>query len=314
MRDVKLLNGALWSVNGLLGAGILAFAWFFLFPKDASSLKGYPWDDEPVRVGGIDIRKDDDGILKSLGNPLEKPVGPDLTKIPSIFKAALKGTFASEKEPKNGVAFIKSTVRNVEAVAYVGEEIREGDKPFDEFRGWKLVEVGKSHAVFTNGVKKETLTLNLEAAAAPEGVPGAAGPFAKGGGAKANRIGQAYQSTNFKSQLLTSAENRVVWGLDQDEIEWAMQNQDSIMDQAFQVSPSASGGIRIDSVQANSIGAARGVNAGDIIREVNGQALNSVADVKALMSSQAMRAQSGMRITVERAGKPVVIEYRPLPR
>ena len=93
-----------------------------------------------------------------------------------------------------------------------------------------------------------------------------------------------------------------------------MQNQDSIMDQAFQVSPSASGGIRIDSVQSGSIGAARGVIAGDIIREVNGQPLNSVADVKALMSSQAMRAQAGMRITVERAGKPVVIEYRPLPK
>lgn len=314
MRDVKLLNGALWSLNGLLGAGILAFAWFFLFPKDAGSLKNYPWNDNAVPGQVGPGPGGDDGILKTLRNPLEKPAGPDPDKIPSAFKATLKGTFASEKDPKNGVAFIKSTVRNIEAVAYVGEEIREGEKTFDEFRGWKLVEVGKSHALFTNGVQKATLTLNLEAAAAPESAPGAGGPFAKGAGAKANRIGQAYQSTNFKSQLLTSAENRVVWGLDQDEIEWAMQNQDSIMDQAFQVSPSASGGIRIDSVQAGSIGAARGVNAGDIIREVNGQALNSVADVKALMSSQAMRAQSGMRITVERAGKPVVIEYRPLPR
>ena len=311
MRDVKLLNGALWGLNGLLGAGILAFAWFFLLaPKDASSLKEFRWDDTAVRSTGPEQGRGDDGVLKSLRNPIEKPAGPVGPDGPRAFKATLKGTMASEKDPKNGVAFIKSTTRNVELVAYVGEEIRDGDKPFDEFRGWKLVEVGKDQATFSNGVQKEILTLNLEAQAAP----GTVGLSAAGLGPKVNRIGQAYQGTSFKSQLLASTDNRVVWGLDQDEIEWAMQNQDSIMDQAFQVSPSASGGIRIDSVQAGSIGAARGVIAGDIIREVNGQPLNSVADVKALMTSQAMRAQAGMRITVERAGKPVVIEYRPLPR
>jgi len=310
MRDVKLLNGALWGFNGLLGAGILAFAWFFLLPKDANSLKSFRWEDDAVRSPGPDRAGGDDGVLKSLRNPIEKPAGPLGPEGPRAFKATLKGTLASEKDPKNGVAFLKSTTRNVEVVAYVGEEIREGDKASDEYRGWKLVEVSKDQATFSNGVQKETLTLNLEAAAAP----GPAGPAAGGLGPKANRIGQAYQGTSFKSQLLASTDSRIVWGLDQDEIEWAVQNQDSIMDQAFQVSPSAAGGIRIDSVQAGSIGAARGVVAGDIIREVNRQPLNSVADVKALMTSQAMRAQAGMSITVERAGKTVVIEYRPLPR
>lgn len=307
MRDVKLLNGLLWGLNGLLGSAILAFAWFFLlFPKDAHSLKKYPWEDDPVVVtkaptGG------DDGIMKTLPNPLEKRTIGDPPKVSDLFKAILKGTLASEKDPKSGVAFIKSMTKNFELVAYVGEEIREGDKPYEEFRGWKLVEVGKSHATFSNGTQQVTLTLDLTASSA-------AGPAPGGPGAKAARIGQPYQSTHFKSQLLSQTENRHVWGLDQDEIEWAMQNQDSIMDQAFQVSPSAAGGIRIDSVQAGSIGAARGLIGGDIIKEVNGQPLNSVADVKTLMTSPAMRAQTGMRITIERAGKPVVVEYRPLPR
>ncbi len=309
MRDVKLLNVLLWGLNGLLGAGILAFAWFFLlFPKDAHSLKKYPWDDEAVVITKPPPASDD-GIMKSLPNPLEKrsPIEPPTGS--NTFPAILKGTLASEKDPKSGVAFIKSKTRNVELVAYVGEEIREGDKPYEEFRGWKLVEVGKSHATFSNGSRQETLTLDLTASAPPGAVPG--GPAA---GARASRIGSAYQSTNFKSQLLSQTENRHVWGLDPDEIEWAMQNQDAIMDQAFQVSPSAAGGIRIDTVQAGSIGAARGLIAGDIIKEVNGQPLGSVADVKTLMTSPAMRAQTGMRITIERAGKPVVVEYRPLPR
>ena len=309
MRDVKLLNLLLWGLNGLLGAGILAFAWFFLlFPKDAHSLKKYRWDDDPFPVSGVPAAGDD-GIMKSLPNPLEKR-GDVVPKGPDAFKAILKGTFPSEKDPKRGVAFIKSMTRNVELVAYVGEEMREGDKPYEEFRGWKLVDVGKSHATFSDGSKQVTLTLDLTAAVSPGAASGASGPA----GARASRIGSAYQSTNFKSQLLSQTENRHVWGLDPDEIEWAMQNQDTIMDQAFQVAPSAAGGIRIDTVQAGSIGAARGLIAGDIIKEVNGQPLNSVADVKTLMTSPAMRAQTGMRITIERAGKPVVVEYRPLPR
>lgn len=315
MRDVKLINGLLWGVNGLLGAGLLAFAWFFLlFPKDAQSLKKQAWDDEAYVVPVSGRAGGDDGILKSLPNPLEKRAEQGPVAGPSVFQAVLKGTLASEKDPKSGVAFIKSMRRNVELVAFIGEEIREGDKAFDEFRGWKLVEVGKSHALFSNGAQQATLTLDLSAAVAPGGAPAPGAPVPGGAAGKTNRIGQPYQSGNFRSTVLSSTEGRVVWGLDQDEIDWAFQNQDSIMDQAFQVSPSASGGIRIDSVQAGSIGATRGLVAGDIIKEVNGQPLGSVADVKALMSGPAMRAQTGMRITIERAGKPVVVEYRPLPR
>lgn len=312
MRDVKLVNGLLWAMNGLLGLGLLAFTWFFLI-KDGQTLRKYPWEDDAAQVAAQTGSKGDDGVLKTLPNPVEKRTEAAATSGPSAFRATLKGTLASEKEPKSGIAFLKSIARNVECVAYVGEEIREGDKPFDEFRGWKLVEVGKTHALFSNGAQQATLTLDLSSPS-PAGAPGG-GPTSGGGpGARGNKIGQPYQSGNFKSTVLSSTENRVVWGLDQDEIDWAFQNQDSIMDQAVQVSPSAAGGIRIDSVQAGSIGATRGLMAGDVIKEVNGQPLGSVADVKTLMTGPAMRAQTGMRITIERAGKPVVVEYRPLPR
>ncbi|MBI3630664.1 MAG: PDZ domain-containing protein, partial [Candidatus Rokubacteria bacterium] len=128
------------------------------------------------------------------------------------------------------------------------------------------------------------------------------------------RVGTAYTTDTYKSRLLASADSRQVWGMDQDEIEWAAQNAEQIMDRDFQVAPYAGGGLRLENVNAGSIGAARGLLAGDVLREVNGQPLNNIADVRTLLNNKAMQQQTGLRLTIERAGKPVVIEYRPLPK
>ena len=155
--------------------------------------------------------------------------------------------------------------------------------------------------------------LTQELSIALEVIPGAPGGKSAGP-ARGSRAGQAYQSDQFKSRLLASADSRQVWGLDPAEIDWASQNADKIMDGDFQVSPNAGGGVRIEGVTPGSIGAARGMMAGDVVRDVNGQPLNSIADVRTLMNNPAFKNQNGLRVTVERAGKPVVMEYRPLPR
>jgi hypothetical protein len=212
------------------------------------------------------------------------------------------------------VAFIKSTARNAELVCYVDEEILQEGKPYDEFRGWTLASVGKDRALFVtkDGKKAELWIIDQPMATAPGAGPGPGPAGALGG--KSSRIGQAYTSESYKSRLLASADTRQVWGLDQDEIDWAGQNAEQILDRDFQVAPYAGGGLRIENVTSGSIGAARGLVAGDVIREVNGQALNNIGDVKTLMSNPSMKSQTGLRLTIERAGKPVVIEYRPLPR
>jgi hypothetical protein len=308
LPSVQVLNRLLWGLNGLLGMGIGAFAWFFLlFPKEASSLKNVQWDDNAVVLPAAPSAGDD-SILKALKNPLKGDEPRSVASAPNPFRAILKGTIPSVKDPKSGAAFIRSSARNTELVVFLGEEIQEGGKAYDEFRGWKLIEVGKYRATFTNGAQIATLTFQESSAPPP------APPLSREGQdtPPAGWIGQAYQSTSFKSRILGNSENRQVWGLDPDEIDWALQNKDSIMGEAFQVSPSASGGIRIDSVRAGSIGAARGVMDGDIVREVNGQPLRGVAELKSLMTDLSMRAQSGLRLTIERAGKPMAIEYRAL--
>jgi PDZ domain-containing protein len=309
VNDVKLLNRLLWGVNVLLGAGIVVFSFqYLLFAPDAKYLKDFKQEDDAPSAPVAQDRGD--GALKTLTNPVEKRQAA-VANAASDFKATLKGTLPSEKEPKNGVAFIKSTVRNTELVAYVGDEILHDGKPFDDFRGWTLTSVSKDRALFTSkSGQKAELTIDQAISAPP-----AAGAHALGTGrGGAPKQGQGYTSETYKSRLLASADSRQVWGMDQEEIEWAAQNAEQIMDRDFQVSPYAGGGLRIESVNAGTIGAARGLMAGDVIREVNGQPLNNIADVRQLMSSQALQKQTGLRLTIERTGKPVVIEYRPLPR
>jgi membrane-associated protease RseP (regulator of RpoE activity) len=309
MHDVKLLNRCLWGLNLLLGAGIVLFSIFYLLSP--SKLEAFRPDEDTAPAP---VRQADpgDAALRTLSNPVENKVkAPDAVQ--TLFKATLKGTLPSEKDPTRGVAFLKSVARNVELVAYIGEEILHEGKVFDEFRGWTMATVAKDRAVFTNksGQKVE---LVIDQAMTP--VPGAAA--APVGGAPPalgkSRIGQAYTAEGFKSRLLASADSRQVWGMDQDELEWAAQNADQILDRDFQVAPYAGGGLRIENVNAGSIGAARGMMAGDVVREVNGQPLNNISDVRLLMNNSAMRSQPGIRLTIERAGKPVVVEYRPLPK
>jgi hypothetical protein len=312
VNDVKLLNRVLWGVNVLLGAGIVLFSFqYLLFAPDAKYLKDVKQDeDAPSTPIAVDRG---DGALKTLPNPVEKPKeNAGAGRMAGDFKAILKGTLPSEKDPKRGVAFIKSTQRNTELVAYVGDEILHEGKPFEDFRGWTLTSVAKDRAIFTSkSGQKAELTID-QAITAPPLVGASGAPAARpAGGAKA---GQAYTSDGYKSRLLASADSRQVWGMDQDEIEWASQNAEQIMDRDFQVAPYAGGGLRIENVNSGTIGAARGLMAGDVLREVNGQPLNNISDVRQLMSSGQMQKQTGLRLTIERAGKPVVIEYRPLPR
>lgn len=306
MRSVKLYNALLWLVNAALGVGIALFFFKYLL-----SQTDYTRDvrfDEGNETAAVAAKPQQSDASLKIRNPIEqKELILDGPKV-SHFKALLKGTLPGEKGDGPGAAFLKSTTKNTELVAFVGERILFEGKEYDEYRGWTLSKVWKDRALF-NGPDGKTQELTIEVENIPGGGSKLGGPAARG-----SRQGQAYQADQFKSRLLASADSRQVWGLDPAEIDWASQNADKIMDGDFQVSPNSGGGVRIEGVTPGSIGAARGMMAGDVVRDVNGQALNSIADVRTLMNNPAFKSQNGLRVTVERAGKPVVLEYRPLPR
>ncbi len=311
MRNVKIIGGLLWVLNGLLGAGIVVFAFqFLIFPQDAGLLRGF----DPSLSGGPrqperPVLQASDEILKRLRNPIEPTSGPAAARAPSTFRAALKGVMTGES-PGRGVAFLKTAGRGVELVAYPDEPILYDGKPFDELSGWKLIEVYKDSAVFTNGTQREVVPLD----AGPSGPAAPGRPPVPGAAGRSDQAGQPYNPQSFKSQVLAANDRQQVWGIDPQEIDWAFQNQQQIIDQDFQVTPIPGGGLKVENVQAGSIGATRGLMAGDVVKDVNGIPLNSLADIRNLMNNPSLRRHSSMRLTVERAGKPMIIVYQPLRR
>ena len=314
MRNVKLLNGLLWALNGLLGAGIVVFAFqYLIFPQDSGLLRGFdPGQAGTTRPPDRPVPQASDDVLKRLRNPLEKAsVAGIVSTVASNFRAALIGVMTGD-DPKRGVAFLRLTTRNTEFVAFTEEPICYDGKPVEELVGWKLVEVHKDNAVFTNGKERQVVALETGSTKPGPGgrLPGPAGPA--GPGARVQRAGQPYQPEGFRSQLLSSDERQQVWGVDPQELDWLVQNQERVLDQDFQISPMPGGGLKVESVQAGSIGATRGVTTGDVVKSVNGIPLNSLADIKNLAQNPSMRNQSTLRLTVERAGRVMVLVYQPL--
>lgn len=305
MRDVRAANAMLWVLNALLGGGIVFFAWqYLLFPSDQGILSDFQPEALDGRSAAPPPRDPGDGALR-LGNP----VVPGATKGPeaavaTFFKATLLGTLRAGE----GAAFIKSQAQNTEMVAFVNEEILYEGKPFPEFTGWKLVEVGKSTAVFSDGKRREVLTMSQETAPGRPAARTGSGPSA------GTLAGKAYVANEYQSRLLAQSPNRHVWGMDPAELEYARANVQSMLDQDVQAAAHPGGGLKVLSVRPGSMGAARGLIQGDVVRNVNGQALSSLADMKLLMNNPRVRNRSTLTLTVERAGKPFIIEYRPLPR
>jgi hypothetical protein len=297
MRRLKL-NRALWGLNALLATALLAFVGRYLVapPRvdrlrdvDPSAASSSPPRPRPAPAS--------EEALIHLHNPLRKPEGPN----PSPpFEAILKGALPTSQSG-NGVAFIRSSSSQTETIARVGEEILRNGKPAPEFAGWILSELGRDLAVFENRLG-ERFVLRIEPVLTAPSDEERRPP---------SRQGEAYRPELYRSRLLASTDAREIWGIDAGELDWAAQNSPQVLNQDAQISPCAGGGMRIDTLNSGSMAAARGLKPGDILREVNGRPLRSLGDLQSVFSDP---PKSVLQLTLERAGKPIVLEYRALPR
>lgn len=315
MRNLGFLGGILWILDGILGVVLVLFVFLYLiFPSDPGYLRGFdPEEPRGSRPPERPAPPTGDEVLKRLRNPLEKPAagGPAPSGAPA-FRASLLGVLPSEN-PRGGAAFLRLPSRNLELFAFPDEKILYEGKPVEELAGWTLAEVYKDRAVFTNGAQRQVVELEKDSRrAGPGGRPPLVGGGPPAGAPAASLAGQPYQPDGFKSRVLASSESQQVWAMDPQEIEWAFQNQERILDQDFQVTPVPGGGLRIESVQPGSIGASRGLMPGDVVKSVNGIPLNSLADVRNLTQNPTLRRQPSLRLVVERAGRPMVLTYQPL--
>lgn len=122
-----------------------------------------------------------------------------------------------------------------------------------------------------------------------------------------------YDASSYNSRMLASSSNRQIWGVDPDEITWFMEHLNRIADTECKVRPHPGGGLKILEITPGSIWSARGLLAGDVVKNVNGKGIKSLDDVNQLRDNPTVYRRSTLSLMIERAGKPLLIEYRPIP-
>jgi hypothetical protein len=140
------MKRALWAINGLLGVGILIFARTHLvFPAKIPYLA----DIDPTAALPSPPPKPGDQpneqVLITLRNPLRAGETPKAPPLPSMVLHGALPTMSGQQ----GVAFVR-TAENVSLVVPIGEEIQ----------GWRLAELWKDRALFTDA-EGRTLALDL---------------------------------------------------------------------------------------------------------------------------------------------------------
>ena len=302
MIGIKTGRRLLLGLNVALGLGIAAFAFkYLLYPPPIDRLQEIRIIDPSATPPRDPASRPDESVLSKLRNPLTLE---SRSPSPSPFQGfTLKGAIPA-LAPRQGFAFLRAALRPADLTASTGEEILQDGKPAPEFRDWRLSEVWKDGAVFINfqgGRCELRIESALSSAPAQEIT-------------RTSRSGEPYRADNYKSQILASSENREVWAMDQAELEWIAQNASLIMDRDLTLVPMPGVGLRIDAVTPGSMCAARGLKAGDVIREVDGRPIQSLNDLRVLLNDASPRPKPALRLTLERTGKAFVLEFHPLPR
>jgi len=308
MKNVKRINALLWTGNVLLIVGIVAFAFQFLIFQDVLVHEVDPPISIPPSTGKstayTDIR-----ALRDMGNPLKPlpPKGPD-SKVPS-GPIGLTGTDSIAGDPTSHAAYLLVKNRNLAVNAYVNEPIRDETAGVEvpELSGWRLKNVTSKTAVFKT--ENGEVTLQLDEITAAPALIGTAVP----GGIPVPQPGVAWEKAKYATKKNESRtdDNREVWEVDRKEMEWAGANWESVL-QGVNVEPYPGGGLKINSLPDGGYASDRGFRAGDVLKVVNGQSIDSMVRLQEVMKGMA-RNQTTLNVVVDRSGRLYTLQYQVQP-
>ena len=294
MKNVKRANAFLWAGNVLLIVGIVAFALQFMILKDVRvlevpmpiSVPPYPPSTDPV----------DSKALGNLPNPLvpARPTGPA-----QVGPIRLIGTDRLLSDPLADTAYMELITKKLNVNAYVGEPIRDENsgKEVAELTGWRLKSVTPNTALFATPGGEVTLKVEEFAPSAPVAVPLTGGPATPWSPAK-------YTT---KKDPARSNENMEVWNVDRKEVDWAGLNVDGIL-VGVSLEPFSGGGLKINTLPEGSFIHDRGLKAGDVVKSINGQSIDSIAKLQEIMKGLSKNATT-LTVTVDRSGRPYTLQY-----
>ncbi len=214
----------------------------------------------------------------------------DDTVRPSGLPAEVLGTLGGSDEV--AVALIRDK-RNKEADVY-----RVGDKLFGEAL---IIAIRRGEVEVLRGNNREVLTLfDVEAPALPEPAPAPETPEAS-----------LVQPTRESPELVIAETGENAWEIDKDSFDTVLQDLGPLLTQA-RVVPNFKGGkidgYKVFAIKEGSLFEKIGLSNGDIIRNVNGVAINTPE--RALQLFQQLRAETDFRIDIERDGTPQTFSYR----
>jgi len=187
----------------------------------------------------------------------------------------LKGVIA----PTPGVAAsaIFSTGSGKDVAVYVGREVQPGVK---------LSEVHPDHVLLSRDGASERVDLDA--------MRGAASPRTAGG-----------RNVGFRLNVARSADNSFT--LSRHELDEALRDPNQL-NYLGQIGVPPGGGVRMEAAPAGSLAAKLGLQPGDVIRKVNGQAVASPGDLARLY--QQFATTSVVQAEVLRGGSTVQLNYQ----
>jgi len=127
-----------------------------------------------------------------------------------------------------------------------------------------------------------------------------------------NLAGTPYNPAAFRTRLSAmSAADRVIYEVDPEEMNWAEQNLNAVLDREVKLAVEDIGVIRIAEVVPGSIAEIRGLRAGDLVRGINGVAVD-LSNLHAFLAEELRTRERPLVLDVERDGGRMTIEFRRL--
>lgn len=295
----KGTQGALWVVNALVGAGIVAVAVFsFVLAKPAWPALPNPND----RPAEISVEGDGPVAIASAAAsahfewPEEVPdVAPSI-RLGDFFKImSIRTGAAPPRDPSADITIEGKRFPNQALVSLNGQirlALAPDGAPDPELLKWKLIEVYSDRVVFSDGGETQEIRKG-DATGLSIGVDDDLRKY----------VGMPWQ--NFAgSETVSDLPNRKAFKIGLEEQKWLAANEQSILERDVTLAPSQDG-LKIQSVMPGSVAAARGLMDGDILETVNRNPVKTRDDLNKLR--QSMKNQSSFTFVVNRAGQSVTI-------
>jgi hypothetical protein len=345
MKTVKLLGRFIWALNLLLAAGIILWTFkFVLFRKPQPPIvQNSVLEDPGAPVQSAAAKRHD---IASIVGPIRDVVGPaklsgdgtgtsaaSLAGLPDLAKLVKVVGHAISTDPAESMVFLDIVGKNRQKVLTTGEslvvsrskqtvaedasEVSGGDRALAT-----VLEITDKAVTFDYAGGKVLINVDLvsdnetaTAAAPREGVGAkntATKPTANLAPAKLdNSALPSGEGKDFKSQIDPQNPNR--WFIDPVEKQYALDNEEKLLGEVklrpYQLADGKVGGIIVDDVQPGSIANKRGLMVGDVVKQVNGQPVDSMRTAQSFFRDPAIRASNRVVVVIDRAGREMTMEF-----